>query len=129
MPRPPLPSAGVATVCAAPAARLNRRPPLLNRAASLTRSSERFSNTPIWRTSPPRPLSASATRLRLPKAHALGIGSCLVSECIGYQAAGFRLVKEEPHHSFGQYLVGQYWELALPAWRPRHCSSSAARSL
>ena len=76
-----------------------------------------------------------------PKARGLGIGSRLVSECIGfarraryhkitlwtngvlvsarriYQAAGFRLVKEEPHHSFGQDLVGQYWELALAARR------------
>jgi DNA-binding MarR family transcriptional regulator/GNAT superfamily N-acetyltransferase len=78
-----------------------------------------------------------------PKARALGIGSRLVSECVGfarragyhkitlwtndvlisarriYQAAGFCLVREEPHHSFGQDLVGQYWELALPARRPR----------
>jgi GNAT superfamily N-acetyltransferase len=78
-----------------------------------------------------------------PKARALGIESRLVNECIGfarragyhkitlwtngvlvsarriYQAAGFRLVQEEPHHSFGQDLVGQYWELALPVRRPR----------
>jgi DNA-binding MarR family transcriptional regulator/N-acetylglutamate synthase-like GNAT family acetyltransferase len=78
-----------------------------------------------------------------PKARALGIGSRLVSECVGfarragyrkitlwtnhvlvsarhiYQAAGFCLVREEPHHSFGQDLVGQYWELALPARRPQ----------
>ena len=74
-----------------------------------------------------------------PKARGLGIGSRLVGECIGfarragyrkitlwtndvlvsarriYQAAGFSLVQEEQHHSFGQDLVGQYWELALPA--------------
>jgi hypothetical protein len=30
-----------------------------------------------------------------------------------YEAAEFRLVKEEPHHSFGQDLVGQVWERRL----------------
>jgi DNA-binding MarR family transcriptional regulator/N-acetylglutamate synthase-like GNAT family acetyltransferase len=30
-----------------------------------------------------------------------------------YVAQGFRLTKEERHHSFGQDLVGQYWELTL----------------
>jgi GNAT superfamily N-acetyltransferase len=30
-----------------------------------------------------------------------------------YQTAGFVLVSEEPHHSFGHHLVGQYWALEL----------------
>jgi DNA-binding MarR family transcriptional regulator/GNAT superfamily N-acetyltransferase len=30
-----------------------------------------------------------------------------------YQAAGFTLVSEEKHHSFGHDLVGQYWALEL----------------
>jgi DNA-binding MarR family transcriptional regulator/GNAT superfamily N-acetyltransferase len=70
-------------------------------------------------------------------ARGLGIGSRLVDECVSfarakgyrtltlwtndilvsarkiYQAAGFRLVKEERHHSFGKDLVGQNWDLAL----------------
>jgi DNA-binding MarR family transcriptional regulator/GNAT superfamily N-acetyltransferase len=71
-----------------------------------------------------------------PWARGLGIGRRLVDDCIAFardagylrialwtnEAAGFRLVEEEAHHSFGHDLVGQNWELGL-----RQVERAAAR--
>lgn len=85
--------------------------------------------------------SATVAQLRLlyvePTTRGLGIGTRLVDECVDfarragyrkmmlwtnsvldsarriYLRKGFRLIKEERHHSFGKNLVGQNWELDL----------------
>jgi GNAT superfamily N-acetyltransferase len=72
-----------------------------------------------------------------PHARGSGIGTRLVAECtrfarrVGYrkivlwtnsvlhaarriyQREGYRLIKEEQHHSFGHDLIGETWELSL----------------
>jgi len=89
----------------------------------------------------PHPSLKGTAQLRMlyvePQARGLGLGTQLVAQCVDfarqsgyrrlrlwtqsvlvsarriYAAAGFELVESAPHHSFGQDLVGEYWELDL----------------
>jgi len=79
-----------------------------------------------------------------PKARGKGIGKRLINECINfsrrnryrkiklwtqssllearhlYSKAGFELVEESPHKSFGHDLIAEFWELPLLSKSPKH---------
>ena len=89
------------------------------------------------------PEIADTAKLRLlfvdPSARGKGLGHALVNECVRfahavgyrritlwtqsiltsahriYQSAGFHMVSQEAHHSFGKDLLGQTWDLELTA--------------
>ena len=67
-----------------------------------------------------RGIGAELVKLCIARARALGYArlelwtnSVLASARRIYEAAGFALIEETPHHSFGHDLVGQTWRLEL----------------
>ena len=60
-----------------------------------------------------RPLCVSEGRFVSSGRLALWTNDVLTSARRIYEAAGFRLASEAPHHSFGHDLVGQTWTLGL----------------